>query len=136
MNKLKDIISREGDYHEWQNTLKCYIRRNPVGAWCGYVVIPKNYPIDFEQEIQINCHGGITYQSTNDDGDLVIGFDCAHFNDLVPEFYEDDPRLKRLSLKYYKTKEFAIDEVNNMVSQVLKIVSVQRQIKINTIMTP
>lgn len=136
MNKLKEILQKEGDFHEWQNTLKCYIRRNPVGAWCGYVVIPKNYPLDFEQEMQINCHGGLTYQSINDEGDLVIGFDCAHFNDLVPEFYENDSRTKRLSLKYYKTKDFAIEEVNNMVSQVLKIVSVQRQTKIDKIMTP
>ena len=134
MNKERifDIIKSEGDYFEWTNTLKCFIQRNPMNAWCGYTIIPKSFPLDFEQEINLNCHGGVTYQSTNSDGDLVVGFDCAHFGDCVPKYMEFDFPEKDGSV--YRDKQYVIDEVNSMVEQILNIVSVQRHFKINNIL--
>jgi len=137
MNKeeLNRIIKSEGDYYEWTNTLKCFIQRNPMNAWCGYTIIPKSFPIDFEQEININCHGGITYQSINIDGDLVVGFDCAHHGDLVPKLLElEGILINDKDISVYRDKQYVIDEVNSMVEQILNIVSVQRHIKINNIL--
>jgi len=143
--KLNNLIKSEGDYYEWTNTLKCFIRRNSMGVWCGYTIIPKSFPLDFEQEINLNCHGGVTYQNTNSDGDLLVGFDCGHHGDLVPKLLElednfytprvylSDALVKENSV--YRDKQYVIDEVNSMVEQILNLVSVQRQIKINTILS-
>lgn len=83
----------------------CIIRRNPVGAWCGYVGVPPGHPyhgkgyneIDYEE---IDIHGGLTYAAGCDDDpangichipppgqpDDVwwFGFDCAHAGDITP----------------------------------------------------
>jgi hypothetical protein len=130
MNKgdLKILIESEGDYFEWINTLNCFIRRNSMGAWCGYTIIPKSFPLDFEQEINLNCHGGITYQSINTDGNLVVGFDCAHHGDLIPKLGVN------FDFSIYRDKQYVIDEVNNMVEQILKIVQVNRYLRINEIL--
>lgn len=137
MNKeeLNMKIKSEGDFYEWDNILKCFMQRNPSGAWCGYTIIPKSFPLDFEQEINLNCHGGVTYQSVNIDGDLVIGFDCSHHGDLIPgllefnfySFLSDESSV-------YRDKEYVYDEVNSMVDQILNLVSVQRHLKINNIL--
>jgi hypothetical protein len=139
MNKeeLNRIIKSEGDYYEWTNTLKCFIQRNSMNSWCGYVVIPKTFPIDFEKEINLNCHGGVTYQSINTDGDLVAGFDCAHHGDLVPKLVElQDNWYSLLSDEnsIYRDKQYVINEVNSMVEQILNFVSVKRHTKINNIL--
>lgn len=34
-SELDEIIKSEGDYFEWTNSLKCFIQRNSLGAWCG-----------------------------------------------------------------------------------------------------
>ena len=133
--ELNRIIKSEGDYYEWTNTLKCFIQRNPMNTWCGYTIIPKSFPIDFEQEININCHGGINYQSVNLDGDLVVGFDCAHHGDLIPKLLElEGILINDKDISVYRDKQYVIDEVNSMVEQILNIVSVQRHIKINNIL--
>ena len=129
--ELNNLIKSEGDYFEWTNTLKCHIQRNSMEAWCGYTTIPKSLPINFEQDIIINCHGGVTYQSTNSDGDLVIGFDCSHFGDIVPKYLQFDFHQKYST---YRDKQFVINEVNSMVEQILNLVSVQRHLKINTLL--
>jgi hypothetical protein len=136
MNKgdLKILIESEGDYFEWINTLNCFIRRNSMGAWCGYTIIPKSFPLDFEQEINLDCHGGITYQSINIDGDLVVGFDCAHSGDLVPKLGVPLFKMDTIDFSIYRDKQYVIDEVNHMVEQILKIVQVNRYLRINEIL--
>lgn len=137
MNKeeLNRIIKSEGDYYEWTNTLKCFIQRNPMNAWCGYTIIPKSFPINFEQEININCHGGITYQSVNLDGDLVVGFDCAHYGDLVPKLLElEGILINDRDISVYRDKQYVIDEVNSMVEQILTTIEVKRNLRIDKIL--
>ena len=130
--ELNRIIKSEGDYYEWTNTLKCFIQRNPMNTWCGYTIIPKSFPIDFEQEININCHGGITYQSVNLDGDLVVGFDCAHHGDLVPKLLElEGILINDKDISVYRDKQYVIDEVNSMVEQILTTIEVKRNLRID-----
>jgi hypothetical protein len=126
---LLAIVSKEGDYHEWTNTFKCYIRRNGSGAWCGYTVIPKYFPIDFEKELNINCHGSLTYQQVDDEGNLVIGFDCAHHGDLLPKYLTMGLPVSGT----YRDMNFATSEVNYMVKQILDYVKSQRYSKIKQI---
>lgn len=69
----------------------CLIRRNSLGALCGYVGIPKKHPLfdDEEDYYGFDCHGGVTYtgKSTNEitnEEVRLIGFDCAHLGDRLP----------------------------------------------------
>jgi len=132
-SELDEIIKSEGDYFEWTNSLKCFIQRNSLGAWCGYTTIPKSFPIDFDDEIHLNCHGGVTYQSQDQNGDLVVGFDCAHVGDLVPKIMEFNSGFM-FQRDTYRDKQYVIDEVNSMVEQVLQIVEFQRNQKISKIL--
>ena len=80
---LADTIEKEFEYHGFT----CIVRRGPMGALNGYVVLPeghryygKNY-----DDIPVEIHGGLTYSEFEEEHGYMIGFDCAHFMDLVPE---------------------------------------------------
>lgn len=132
MRELNKLISEEGNYCEWVNTIKCFIQRNDLGSWCGYVVIPKSYPA-FDEEY-IKCHGGVTYHALNNDGDMVIGFDCAHSGDLIPSLTKINYELFGDSYYEYRDKQYVIDEVNSMVKQILNKKEIKRHLKINNIL--
>ena len=53
------------------------------GHLCGYVKIPNEYPPFEEEEIDLECHGGITFEGIMDE-EHWIGFDCGHAGDLIP----------------------------------------------------
>lgn len=55
------------------------------GHLCGYICIPPEHPFYKKRydDIPIDVHGGLTYGKSEGD-DYYIGFDCAHFSDLVP----------------------------------------------------
>lgn len=73
----------------------CLALRNPMGAWCGYISVPK-WHIYFENdklcEDNISVHGGVTYCEAAHETQwefvgadaFLIGFDCAHYMDQVP----------------------------------------------------
>ena len=133
-DQLKLLIKEEGDYHEWVNNINCFIQRNNLGSWCGYIIIPNSFSIDVNNDIYLNCHGGVTYQSTKDNGDIVIGFDCGHNGDLIPYMFLDRYEIFGDGYSVYRNKEYVISEVNSMVEQILQIRSVQRGIKIDNIL--
>ncbi|MEG0366072.1 MAG: hypothetical protein RR585_04500 [Coprobacillus sp.] len=69
---------------------KCEIRRHPeMKSLNGYVEVPQTHPKwgKHYSEIDIHCHGGLTYSYT-DKLIHTIGFDCAHLNDLIPGMLE------------------------------------------------
>jgi hypothetical protein len=82
---------------------ECIIKRTKaLGILCGYVIIPKEsilYNKHYNDELfnNIKVHGGLTfsdYEENVDDRDgtifleYLIGFDCAHLDDLAP--YKQD----------------------------------------------
>jgi hypothetical protein len=97
----------EPDKAQWMSPtgLPCMVRRGGLSAWCGYVGIPKSHPL-FEKdysdiEAEIDVHGGLTFASKcsggehgichvveegEDDDVWWLGFDCGHFDDLLPEW--------------------------------------------------
>lgn len=82
--------------------LLCIAHRNPVGAWCGYVGLPKGHPLHGKHYSDIEgveAHGGLTYTRKcegpichtpapgESDDVWWIGFDCCHCYDLAPAFF-------------------------------------------------
>lgn len=128
----------------------CVLIRNNSGAWCGYVHVHENHPwykdLDILDE-RIDVYGGLTYQGKRLvyedplDDRYFIGFDCAHYNDLVPAFESIPQRMKdsgmsqlfdhmeELKKKFplpsvldrtYKDITFAKNECISMVQQLKK----------------
>ena len=118
-------------------------RQLSLGQLNGYVKIPDDHPLFgkdiYEEEVEIEVHGGLTYGGDlKDNGDFWMGFDCAHSGDLVPSLGK---RLESkliglpagLPKKYYKkfssflnepiyrNMRFCIEECKKMVDQVLEI---------------
>lgn len=114
------------------------------GHLCGYVQIIKDHALfgkDFEScknEFYINCHGGITFNES-DDKIHVIGFDCGHFNDLIPSvdyLIKKIPGIREIQkkskeicgklwdsylLKTYKNMEFCITQCKSIIDQLIDI---------------
>lgn len=72
----------------WEsNGLKCAIRKNHLGAFCGYVEVPEGHPFHEKHywadgSIEnMPVHGGITYSGTMLEKlgcDWCLGFDMCH----------------------------------------------------------
>jgi hypothetical protein len=100
----------EPDRVEFEHAgLPCLALRNPHGAWCGYVAVPPGHPLhgkDYDVP-DVSVHGGLTYANRcsghichvpkpGDPDDVWwFGFDCGHFQDLMPGMAA---RLRRLDV--------------------------------------
>jgi hypothetical protein len=123
MKDILELIKLEGDHKKWLYTcinglqFDCSIFRNPRGGHlCGYVALTtdndffgKNY-----DDIPVRCHGGLTYASENGDN-WVIGFDCAHYEDLQP-FYTDQEIYN--DNRVYKDMNFVTEECESICEQI------------------
>lgn len=106
----------------------CEAIRQTSGAWCGYVSIPLTHKKLSEP---CNCcnmyhwlektevHGGVTFSRLNDDKSLfIIGFDCMHYGDKIPNY--------RISAIYsenyvYRDEKFVIKEVTNLAKKLKEL---------------
>jgi hypothetical protein len=76
----------------------CFIMRNTLGNWCGYVGVPKEHP-HYEKsynDVDVDVHGGLTYADKcmghichipapgMPDDVWWLGFDTAHSGDSGP----------------------------------------------------
>lgn len=118
----------------------CIIQRNPRGAWCGYVGVPETHPYFGkkydDRVINIEVHGGLTFSDfcgnvicyiPNENKVWLLGFDCAHINDVVPVGVGFDPFLEMLNnicalfeerLKpEYRTQEYVTNETLKLAKQ-------------------
>lgn len=128
---------QEPDSKEWvdeETGLSCEIMRGPVGAWCGYVGVPKRHPaygLDyngpddaydinptvkwwrihvnrrFEYAIyDVRVHGGLTFAGNRGDEKHWFGFDCAHAGDFCPRWVVS-----------YRDMDYAINETKSLAKQ-------------------
>jgi len=97
----------EPDKEQWTDKatgLPCLIKRNDLGALCGYVGVPEGHPWfgkDYDDIQAADVHGGLTYAGICQEGpeDKTIchipapgepdqmwwlGFDCNHCMDIAP----------------------------------------------------
>lgn len=81
--------------------LDCIVLRNRLGAWCGYVGVPRGHALyeKGEDKLDVRVHGGLTWAHESDppyrypiDGREEplwwFGFDCAHLGDDMPALRE------------------------------------------------
>lgn len=107
------------------------------GHLCGYVKIPQNHPYYRKEDIDLNCHGGITFNQTNEEH--WVGFDCGHSEDKIPTtdyLYKADPDF--ISLRKcmpipegcenhplfnptYRNVGYCIEECLNMIDELINI---------------
>ena len=127
MNKeqLIKLIEKEGDELQWDYTcgngviIHCSIHRNGVKALCGYITLTKDsslYGVGYD-DLDLHAHGGLTYDGYDENENWVIGFDCAHYQDLSPYFL--------LSEEYsfgqrgtYRDMEYVKSECENLAEKV------------------
>jgi hypothetical protein len=74
----------------------CFLLRNHVGAWCGYVGVPETHSAFGKDEVEVEVHGGLTYANLcrgaichvpapgMPEKVWWLGFDTAHCTDYVP----------------------------------------------------
>jgi hypothetical protein len=134
----------------------CKIKRNFIlegyknehlfgGHLCGYVCVPDELKLaEKECDVNLDVHGGITYNEIHTDNKNWIGFDCAHCFDYCPsteylhkthpEFIKMKEESKKrfgsfgidydtspINQKSYKTIEFCIAQCKYMVDQLIQM---------------
>lgn len=118
----------EPDFLEYkdQNTgYKCYIKRNKVGALCGYVVAkkPELFINKETWEIGFEIHGNVTFndfvENKQNQKEYLVGFDCAHMGDVVPTLYELQVFYE--PVESYKNIQYVIKECSKLAKQIKKL---------------
>lgn len=106
----------------------CFIKRGPMGAWCGYVGVPATHPAygQYYDEVKVEVHGGLTYadqcrgsichvpQEGMPEDVWWLGFDTAHAGDLVPGYPRDWPSD---ASDTYKSRAYAEAETRRLAEQ-------------------
>lgn len=97
---------------------------------CGYVGVPKNHPCYEHRDFftpplsDIEVHGGITFsnyfKSKKYQNFWFIGFDCAHYGDIMPGLIEHFPSHNR-SKSMYRDKSYVKQNINLLLKQLKKI---------------
>ena len=114
--KLMELIEQEGDYKKFNHKgIKCEIKRQEtMRHLCGYVYIPQDIQNYTEEDLDLYAHGGVTYHAVKD-GYVVVGFDCAHGGDLVPEMFFRSGSV----LGKYRDMKYVEEILMNMVDYVV-----------------
>lgn len=116
------------------------------GHLCGYIMIPEGHPWHGKHYDTIECevHGGLTFSEEIEYKDLIkmpfkvtgywIGFDCAHYNDIIPsskllhekmaqELRANFPTARSSIFEpTYKNIEFVKGEIKRMVDQAIETI--------------
>lgn len=121
------IWQDEPDEIAWADPItgtNCLMRKNDLGAWCGYIGVPSEDLLDGVDIDSISVHGGVTYTSQEMPGrgfshkDLMwIGFDCCHMYDFVPGMAASYPNHRINTI--YRNREYVENEIRRMISQLV-----------------
>lgn len=105
------------------------------GYLCGYVKIPSSHPYFGNQDIDLECHGGLTFNKC--DEEHWVGFNCAHAYDYVPTMElmkKTHPELKKFREMFpipqefenfalfnpvYRNMQYCIEECKKIIRQLI-----------------
>lgn len=102
------------DGAEWTDTLtglKCRMKRNNMGAWCGYVIIPDDHPWAGKGFMEIDSVRNLSF-SVRVSGQWLIGFDCAYSDDITPT-----GRTRQMKGATYKDIKWVIEECTDLARE-------------------
>jgi hypothetical protein len=130
---IDDIVKKEGDFHRWIENcdgveIECVIRRNGVGALCGYVLINEDnkfFGLDYDEisyRIDFTPHGGLAF-SDEFEGGWLVGFDCAHAGDFCPNLPQN------YGGGTYRDLNFVKSECKNLAISVSKHSKLAKRLK-------
>jgi len=127
-----------GPHEVEESGLRCVVVRGPMGAWCGYVEVPKGHPFfglksggfmrDENAIDALDVHGGVTYagrgvdgmkEGTIGEGRWYIGFDASHWGDLIPLLVEQSSAF---SDGDYRTLDYMLREARCLARQIVRVV--------------
>ena len=89
--------------------IKLTVKRHPeMGHLNGYINVPTNITEEQFNGIEDHSHGGITYDEQEGDC-IVLGFDCAHYSDMIPYYtiYSSDDHYRDLKYVLNVLKDMA-----------------------------
>ena len=125
---MKLNILMEAEYKGYKYMTIAYI-----GTINGYVEIPKDNPLHGKHydEIDIKCHGGLTFSGEMGDFEYCIGFDTNHLGDAKstnPKHYEKESDMDINNyFKYFpnddtfKDEEYVENECKKIINQILEM---------------
>lgn len=138
--------NNEPDKKQWQDKATGYpcliVRSKITGALCGYVGVPPEHPMykkDYSDIDVIDVHGGLTFSARcqegkdesvgichiadeGEDEDDVwwLGFDCSHYQDLMPAFETHHVAFNTLTRgvdDVYRNMVYVKTEVESLAGQ-------------------
>lgn len=122
MSNLFEKIKKEGDFLEWCYKTNCgveykcrIIRNKYLKHLCGYVILKEDnkfYKKNYD-DIPVQVHGGLTF-SDEYENEWMIGFDCAHHDDITPG--SDYENLSYMGT--YKDMTFVKSECESLAEQI------------------
>jgi hypothetical protein len=148
--KLEGAWSSEPDKAQWVDEatgLDCLVNRNRFGAWCGYVGLPPEHPLygkgyGDDALCDLEVHGGLNFADTCQEGAedgwgvchvpepgrpaevWWLGFDCGHFQDLVPGRVEARSAIGSPHPapypQVYRTFDYVRAEVRSLAAQLAR----------------
>lgn len=112
---------------------QCLILRCPESKHLnGYVGLPKWHPYYGRNydDMDVDVHGGLTFSQEGDGGNWAsgswwIGFDCAHYGDLIPQWLLMIGRKARAD-ETYRNIEYVKGELMCLVKQLTPTGILQR----------
>lgn len=145
----------EPDGAEWTDPatgLKCLIRRNGMGAFCGYVRVPhsnlRKRLTKFQRTLighgkwrlcgynhsavrKIDVHGGLTFAGRFRSGRFKgywLGFDCVHYNDIAPGMVIFGAKLGlRRQPGVYRNFAYVKGECESLAAQLKKVLDKEQK---------
>lgn len=115
-------IPEENFYQFTIEGIPCQILRHPkMGFLLGYILVYEGHPwhgLGSDALYDVEVHGGVTWTQQQEGGDgWVIGFDCAHCDDINPRLdwllgFQSNPKAT------YRTVAYVYEELKNLARQV------------------
>lgn len=113
----------------------CFVKRGPLGAWCGYVGVPpghRHHGADMD-DVNVVVHGGLSFAAPCEPDDerphverichvpapgepddvWWLGFDCSHGHDAIPMLSS----TMTLPGAVYRTVDYARDQATRVARQ-------------------
>jgi hypothetical protein len=114
-------------WRDQTSAFQCLILRGNLGALCGYVRVPRGHRLHgkrYQRSVLrgVEVHGGLTFSGCIGGRRMKrghwFGFDCAHWNDLVPG-------LAALGITFseqatYRTVSYVRDECAALAQQLAR----------------